>query len=67
MVLAAGAVEYSDYSRAQGVRNPNNGCPGYDTKQSDGEVLVILELWGMRRTPLLPSLLEFKKKNLFFI
>ena len=31
-------------------------CPGYDTKQSDGEASVILELWGMWNTPLLPSL-----------
>ena len=30
--------------------------PGYDTKQSDGEVPVMLELWGMRSAPLLPSL-----------
>ena len=30
--------------------------PGYDTKQSDGEVPVIVELWGMRSTLLLPSL-----------
>ena len=33
-----------------------NECPGYDTKQSDGEVPAMLELWGMRRTPSLPSL-----------
>ena len=26
-------------------------CPGYDTKQSDGEVPAVLELWGMRSTP----------------
>ena len=38
------------------VRPPTNECPGYDTKQSDGEVPVMLELWGMRSTPLLPSL-----------
>ena len=31
-------------------------CPGYDTKQSDGEVPVMLELWGMQSTPSLPSL-----------
>ena len=30
--------------------------PGYNTKQADGEAPVILELWGMRSTPLLPSL-----------
>ena len=28
-----------------------------DTKQSEGEVSVILELWGMRNTPSLPLLL----------
>ena len=28
-----------------------NKCPRYDSKQSDGEVSVILELWGMRSTP----------------
>ena len=33
-----------------------NECPGYDTKQSDGEAPVMLELWGMQNTPLLPSL-----------
>ena len=37
-------------------KTPPNECPGYDTKQSDGEVPVMLELWGMRSTPLLPSL-----------
>ena len=31
-------------------------CPGYGTKQSDGEVPVMLELWEMRSSPLLPSL-----------
>ena len=30
-------------------------CPRYVTKQSDGEVSVMLELWGMRSTPLLPG------------
>ena len=30
--------------------------PGYDTKQSDGEAPVMLEIWGMRSTPALPSL-----------
>ena len=33
-----------------------NECPGYDTKQSDGEVPVMLELWGMWSTLSLPSL-----------
>ena len=31
-------------------------CPGYDTKQSDGEIPVMLELWGMWSTPSLPLL-----------
>ena len=30
--------------------------PGYDPKQSDGETLVMLELWGMQSTPSLPLL-----------
>ena len=28
----------------RGVRPPPNLCPGYDTKQSDGKVPLILEL-----------------------
>ena len=35
---------------------PTNECPGYDTKQSDAEVPVLLELWGMRCTPSLTLL-----------
>ena len=31
-------------------------CPGYDTKQSDGEVSVMLEFWEMQNTSSLPSL-----------
>ena len=30
--------------------------PEYYTKQSDGEASVMLELWEMQSTPLLPSL-----------
>ena len=33
-----------------------NECPAYDTKQSDGEVPVMMELWRMQSTPSLPSL-----------
>ena len=51
---SAGAVEYTDCFSAEG--NPHNECPGFDTKQSDGEVQIILELWGMRsNTSLLSS------------
>ena len=40
----------------RGLRPPLNESPEYDTKQSDGEVSVMLELWGMRSTTLLPLL-----------
>ena len=57
-----GIVEYIDCISAEGW-NPNtttNECPGYDTKQSYGETLV-LELWEICSTsslPLLPGLLK---------
>ena len=35
---------------------PSNECLGYDAKQSDGEVPIMLELWEMQSIPLLPSL-----------
>ena len=38
-------------SLQRGKTPPPNECPGYDTKQSDGEVPPVLELWGMRTTP----------------
>ena len=50
---SAGAVEYTDCTSAEGY--PPNECPAYDTKQSDGEVPAVLELWGMRNTSSLPS------------
>ena len=41
----------------RGVRTPlPNECPGYDTKQSDGEVPVMLGPWEIRSTPSLPLL-----------
>ena len=52
---SAGPVEYTD---CRGVRPPPNDCPGYDTKQSDGEGPVMLGLWGIQNTPsLLPGIL----------
>ena len=42
-------------SLQRGKTSPNE-CPDYDPKQSDGKATVILELWGMRSTRLLPSL-----------
>ena len=46
----------------RGVRPHPNERPRYDTEQSDGEVPVMLELWGMRSTislPLLPGPLRY--------
>ena len=52
---SAGAVEYTDCTFAEGWDTPQK-CPGYDTKQSDGEAQAVLELWGMRSTSSLTSL-----------
>ena len=52
----AGVVEYTDCTSAEGQHPPSNECPRYDTKQSDGEVPVMLRLWGMQSTPSLPLL-----------
>ena len=35
----------------RGVGLASNECPGYDTKQSDGETPVMLELWAMWNSP----------------
>ena len=51
----AGAVEYTDCFSIEGLDHPNE-YPAYDTKQSDSEVPVMMELWGMWSTPSLPSL-----------
>ena len=40
---------------SRGLKSPQR-VSLYDTKQSDGEAPVMLELWGMWSTPLLPSL-----------
>ena len=40
----------------RGVRSHPYECPGHDTKLSDGEASVMLELWGMQNTPSLSSL-----------
>ena len=51
----AGAIKYIDCISAEGQESPNE-CPGYDTKQSDGKVLVVLELRGIQITPSQPFL-----------
>ena len=38
------------------TKSVGDECPTYETKLSDGEIPVMLELWGMRSTPLLLSL-----------
>ena len=55
LAQSVGAVEYTDGTSAE-EKDPPNECPGYDTKQSDGEVPAVLELWEMRGTPSLPLL-----------
>ena len=50
----AEAVEYTECISAEGL-DPTNECPGYDTKQSDGEAPLVLEISGMQSTPSLPS------------
>ena len=39
-----------------GVWPHPNKCPGYDTKQFDGEIQLMLELWGMWSKPSPPLL-----------
>ena len=52
--MSAGAVEYTDcFSKTP---NSPNECPEYVTEQSDGEIPVMLELWGIRSTSTLLSL-----------
>ena len=38
----------------RGVRPPHNECPVYDTRQTVGELAVILGFGGMQSTPSLP-------------
>ena len=44
MAQSAGTVEYTDSISSEGW-DFFNECPEYDTKQSDDEAPVILELW----------------------
>ena len=56
VVQSTGSVEYTDCFSAEGSHIYNNECPGYDTKKSDDEVPVKLEICGMQSTSSLPSL-----------
>ena len=42
-------LEYTDWTPCRGVRYPAKRCPGYDTKQSDGEASVMF--WWMWSSP----------------
>ena len=53
-VLSAEPIEYTDCISAERKDHPNE-CPGYDTEQSNDKASVVLKLWGMQNTPLLPS------------
>ena len=53
---STGAVEYTECTSAEGLDPHPNECPRYNIKQSDDEVPVMLELWEIQSTPLLPSL-----------
>ena len=50
LAQSAGAAEYTDSIFAEGY-DSSNKSPGYDTKQCEGEDPVMLELWGIQRTP----------------
>ena len=54
MFQLAGAVEYTNCISAKEVRPPLMNVQ--DMTKSDGEAPVMLELWGIQSTPLLPSL-----------
>ena len=51
---SAGTMEYTDCFSAKGL--DSSKCLGYDTKQFDVEIQVMLKLWIMRSTHSLPSL-----------
>ena len=50
MTQLAGTSEYTDCISAEG-QDFRNECPGYETKQSNGGVPVMPELWGMPSLP----------------
>ena len=55
LAQSVGAVNTTTVPLKSGKILPNE-CPRYDTKQSDGDAPVMLEIWGVWSTPLLPSL-----------
>ena len=55
-IKKSGVVEYTDWTSAESKSLPPMSVLVYDTKQSDGEVLVKLKLWGMQSIPSFPLL-----------
>ena len=55
MTHSARAAVYTNCIPAEEY-DSRNECPRYDTKQYDGDTQVMLELWVIRSTSLLPSL-----------
>ena len=53
LAQSVGAVEYTDCISAKELDSPKE-CPSYGIKQSDGDTPVILEVWELWSTPLLP-------------
>ena len=51
---SVGAGECNNYFSVEGL-DSSNECPGYDTKQSDSGVSVMLELLGMKSTSSSPG------------
>ena len=49
-------VSFVSLAQLGKIHHHPDECPGYNTKQYDGEAPVMLELWGMQSSPLLPSL-----------
>ena len=61
MAQSAGAKEYTDCYFTEGLDATPNECCGNDTKQSDSEDAVLVELRGIQSAALLLSL-----QGLFF-
>ena len=59
MAHSVGAAEYTDCISTE-VKIPSKECPVYDTKQSDGEAPLMLQLWGRRSTPSLNMSTQLK-------
>ena len=56
--VSGGELQNTLTSHLQRGKTSPNECPVYDTKQSAGQVPVILDLWEMWSTPSSPSFLS---------